>query len=358
MQADHVDLAHRLVSCQHLGDVGGLVSYLLELTDQFDCILQRQFGARSDGKVRRVNGVAHQHHMALSLFHPPCLASHALEVEPGRASQVAGVGHQGLSLQIRGKELFAKCHRGRRVGLIQTVGQPHVLGAFDDEGRSLLVKFVHMRLKPAVLGFFKQKRKSVIKFVRAQPDVSVRSGHDIGLKDVGMPLSHHRVDAVAGDHQIGVGIVELGLGLAFEHQFHPQGFAPRLQDVEQFFAADADKAMSPRADHPPLEMHLDVVPMVKGLFDFLRRNGVPGLHVLHGLVREDHSPTKGVIRLVALDHGDVVRGVEFFHQQGEIQSGWPATDAYDLHGISLKPEYFKLKVIVKAMNPPCISGNP
>ena len=98
-----------------------------------------------------------------------------------------------------------------------------------------------------------------------------------------------------------------------------------------------------------INANINIVPVIKGTENFASSRFIGANEVAQSGIRENNAPTKGVIRLVALDHGDVVRGVEFFHQQGEIQSGWPATDAYDLHGISLKPEYFKPKVIVKAM---------
>ena len=100
-----------------------------------------------------------------------------------------------------------------------------------------------MRLKPAVFGLLKVKGEGVVEPMGAQPDVAVGARHDVGLEDLGVPLAHRRVNAVASDHQIGVGVVEVGLGLALEHQFDTQGFATGLQDIEQFLAPDADKAV-------------------------------------------------------------------------------------------------------------------
>ena len=72
--------------------------------------------------------------------------------------------------------------------------------------------------------------------------------------------------------------------------------------------------MTARADDAALEMQLDVVPVVKGLLDFGGRFAVPLLHIAHGLVRKYHAPAESVIRLVALDHRDVVVRAQLFHE--------------------------------------------
>ena len=281
-----------------------------------------------------VHRVAHQHHMAAPVEMRPLLALDLLEVEPGRAAQVARIGHERRALQVAGKHLFAKRNGLGLVGLVQPVGQPDILGAFHDEGGGVLVKLVNVGLKPAVLGFLEQKREGVIQLVRAQPDVAVRPGHDLGLEDVFVLGANARVDAITGNDQVSIGVLGVGVGVGLKHQLHAQLFAAVLQDVEQLLAPDAHKTVSAGADHLALEAQFDVVPVIEGQLDLGRCHRVLLAHVVHGGIREHHTPAKGVIGFVLLDHGDVVGGVLQLHQQAKVQAGGTAADADNIHGFS------------------------
>ena len=140
-----------MVALQHGGDV---IAQIAKTARELDGVFQGQLGARADGKVRRVHGVSHQHHMAVAVVHVPALAAHPLKIQPGGAAQVAGIGHERLAVQVPGKEFFAKRHRLVAAVGIQAMGLPHRLGCFHNERGGAVVKFVDMRLKPAVLGFF------------------------------------------------------------------------------------------------------------------------------------------------------------------------------------------------------------
>jgi hypothetical protein len=52
--------------------------------------------------------------------------------------------------------------------------------------------------------------------------------------------------------------------------------------------------------------------------------------VLQGLVGEHHAKAPGGITRAAFDHGDVVLGVELFHQDREVQGRRAAAQADDL----------------------------
>ena len=132
----------------------------------------------------------------------------------------------------------------------------------------------------------------------------------------------------------------LGVKLVFEtdvdsDEDYPDAdlLAARLQDVEQPLATDADEAVSTRADRAPLELEDDVVPMGEGRLDRAGRLLVPAAQVRHGGVGEDHAPAERVVRVVALDHRDVVARVELLHQEGEREAGGAAADADDAHGV-------------------------
>jgi hypothetical protein len=71
--------------------------------------------------------------------------------------------------------------------------------------------------------------------------------------------------------------------------------------------------------------------MVEGAQDLAGGLRVRRLQVAQGLVGEHHAPAEGVVRLIALDHRDVVGRVLLFHQEREIQPGGSAANADDFH---------------------------
>ena len=157
---------------------------------------------------------------------------------------MARIGHQFGAFQGVGKQLLAKRNRGILVGLVQAMGQKHMLRALDDEGGGGVVKLVDVGLKPTVLGLLKIKGEGVVQAVRAQPNEAIGAGDDVGLERLGVAGADAGVDAVAGNHQVGIGEVEVGLHIAVKHQIHTQLLAACLQDVEQFLATNANKTMA------------------------------------------------------------------------------------------------------------------
>ena len=284
--------------------------------------------------MRGVHRVAHQHHMTLAVEVVPLAAAHTLEVQPGRAAQVARIAQQGVAVQVAGEQLLAERDGLLGARLIQPVRLPHVLRRLDDVGRGPVVELVDVALEPAVFGLLEVEIEGVVELGRTQPDEAVGPCHHVGLEDARVLVADPRVDAVAGDDEVGVGEVGIGVDFGLEQQFHAERFAARLQDVEQLLAADAHKTVPAGADHPALEVQLDVIPVVEGHLDGVRRRPVPVPHAVQGGVREDHAPAEGVVGAVALHHRDVVRRVQLLHQQREIQAGGATADADDAHGRS------------------------
>jgi hypothetical protein len=132
--------------------------------------------------------------------------------------------------------------------------------------------------------------------------------------------------------RVGLGEIQVGSHFALEDQFDAELLGPRLQDVEQPLAADADKAVAGGAHPAPLDQDFDVIPMVEGLLDRIRRDRIPFAHVVHGRIGEHHAKAERVVGPVALDHGNLVRGIQHLHQDAEIKPGRPASDADDTHG--------------------------
>ena len=122
---------------------------------------------------------------------------------------MARIGHQGLALQRVGKDFFTKRNRLVLVGFVQAMGQPDMLWAFHDEGGGFLVKLVNVRLKPAVLGALKIKSERVVQTLGAQPDEAVGPRDDVGFEHVGMQGANTRIDAIRGNHQIGVRVLSV-----------------------------------------------------------------------------------------------------------------------------------------------------
>ena len=76
-----------------------------------------------------------------------------------------------------------------------------------------------------MLGAAEIEREGVEQLVGAEPDVAVRPDDDVGLETSPIALADLRVDAVAGDDQVGVGEVEIGIDLLLEHEFDAELFA-------------------------------------------------------------------------------------------------------------------------------------
>ena len=146
-----------------------------EFVRQIDGVFERELGARTDGKVRGVRGVAHQHdrHGLAGHFDAmhPVLANHAWEANPvGGATQVLRVADELVAAEVLGKELLAKGDGFRLLHGVESVRLPNLFGCLDDERRSFVVELVRMGLKPAVLGFLESKGEGVEGLVRAEPD--------------------------------------------------------------------------------------------------------------------------------------------------------------------------------------------
>ena len=174
-----------------------------------------------------------------------------------------------------------------------------------------------------------------------------------GLNSFFVSIANSGVDAVGGDDQVGIGKFEVGVDLALEHELHPELFAAFLQNVEQFLAADADKAVAGGAHASVFDPDLDVVPMVERALDRFRGLAVPSAHILHGRIGENDAPAEGIVRLVSLNNRNVMGRVFLLHQQAEIEPCRAASDANDAH-IFLRPsppnstrrKWFRLQISI------------
>ena len=85
----------------------------------------------------------------------------------GRTTQVLGIGHERIAIQILGKQFLTKLNRRLLRHVLKTSCFPNRLGRLHNEGGGVPIVLIGVRLKPAMLGFLDGKRKSVKQFARA-----------------------------------------------------------------------------------------------------------------------------------------------------------------------------------------------
>src|SRR5215467_15958919 len=99
--------------------------------------------------------VAHEHDVVVR----PCLAEHAIEIEPGRPAQVPGVAHQAVAAEIAGEDPLAGGDRLVRAHAVKAKAAPSRLRALDDEGRSIRIELVCVRPYPALRRLLEYERE-------------------------------------------------------------------------------------------------------------------------------------------------------------------------------------------------------
>ena len=164
--------------------------------------------------------------------------------------------------------------------------------------------------------------------------------HDVGLEDAGVLAADARVDAVAGDHQVGVGVV----GVADRPRSRRRASTPSASQracrmLSSFLRPMPTKPWPPERIVRPLNCSSMSSQCANDGLDRVGGVAVPFAHVVHRRVGEHHAPAEGVVGPVALDDGDVVRcAPQLLHQQREVQAGGAAADADDLHAASSRAQ--------------------
>src|SRR5690242_19286832 len=92
----------------------------------------------------------------------PALAQDTIEIEPGRAAQMAGIRHQLVGAEIAGKELLAGRNRLLNAHPVEAGTTPGLLRAFDNKGRCVGVELVGVHPYPAVFGLLEDECKRVV----------------------------------------------------------------------------------------------------------------------------------------------------------------------------------------------------
>jgi len=148
---------------------------------------------------------------------------------------------------------------------------------------------------------------------------------------LGVATPDDAVDAVGGQHEVGVGPGAEVAHLRPEPERHAELDAPTLEDVEQELARKAREAVAGGGQRLAPVVDGDVVPVGEVPRD-LRVRLVVGLgEGVEGRVGEDHAEPERVVGPVALNDEDVVGRIGLLHEQREVEPRRPGADTDDLH---------------------------
>src|SRR5580658_5016471 len=86
LDARDIDAANLLISRECRPDTLRSVASRVKLARKLDGVIQGKLGARTDGEMSRMSGVAHQHDMRTPVEVAPLRADQPIEIEPGRAA--------------------------------------------------------------------------------------------------------------------------------------------------------------------------------------------------------------------------------------------------------------------------------
>ena len=326
LQAQHLDPAFGLIALKS----GFHRGFGLQVIGQGDGGIKRKAGPGADRKMPRRRRIPHQHDVLMI----PGFADHPGEVHPdGRPTQMRRVGHQGMTPKVGREDAFAGGDRFFLFHMLEAPAIPGLLRAFHNEGRGGVIELIGMGPDPAMFGLLEDEGEGIVEFLmRAQPDELAQAHVDIGLEHAGIFAAHGRIDPVAGDDQIVVvAILFRRLEFRLEPQIDAQFPRPALQQHQNAFAPDPGKAMPARHRPHAVMDHRDIVPIGEIRLDRRRADRIIARHVGQRIIRQHHPPAEGVIRLVPLQHGDLMRRVAQLHRDREIQPGGATPKAQNLH---------------------------
>src|SRR3989454_549269 len=208
---------------------------------------------------------------------------------------------------------------------------PRRLRRLEDERGHRRVVPVRVDPPEAVVLLLEDERERGVRERGAEPDELVPSPVDVWPEVLGVAAPHDAVDAVGGEHEVGVrpGAEVADLGLPAEP--HAELRAAALQNIEQELPRQAREAVAGGGQHLPPVVDVDVVPVGEVPRDLRVRLGVGVGKGLERRVGEDHAEPERVVAPVALDDEDVVGRIRLLHEQGEVEPGRPAADTDDLH---------------------------
>src|SRR5271155_133313 len=205
--------------------------------------------------------------------------------------------------------------------------RPGLLARFHNHGGKVLAELVGVNLKPAEFGFLEHNGESSHFGARAQPNVAAFSSRDARAELLALPRPGLAICAFGYYHKICAVELLRVIELVLESLLHAERGGALLQNAEQHAARDAGESVALGADDVPLEVHVDVVPMVELIDDACMRGRVRFQEVAHGLVRKHDAPAEGVVRAIALENLDRRGGQGLLEQDRGIQASGAAAHA-------------------------------
>ena len=273
---------------------------------ELDRVLERELGARADREVRRVRGVAHQHHAARGR----CAWTQLWQTTRGKRIHCAeprrwlAFDISGWPSRYFGEQLLAE--RDRFVLLHRRRGRPRarrVSGRLDDEGRGVVVEAVGVGLEPAVRGLLEGEREGLEAACGCR---ARRSGTRAGRCRAGRS---RRSCARMRLFRPSLAMIRSASGYCASsctsvsnRSSTPSSSQRACRMLSSALAADAAEAVAAGADLAAADVDLDVVPVVERIEDLRgASSGSAVLQVAERLVGEHDAPAEGVVGPVALD---------------------------------------------------------
>ena len=229
-----------------------------------------------------------------------------------------------MAAQLGRENPLADCDGLLLAHRAEAVIGPGLLAAFDDEGRGVGVELVGVRPDPAELGLLENEGEGVVEFlVRAEPDELAFAGIDVRLEMLGIGRAGARIQAVRRHDQIVLPrqSARRSSTSVWNRSATPSSRARACSSSEQLLAADAAEAVAGGNGLGALEIDGDVVPVGEMGADRLGARRIVAREIGQRLVRQDDAPAERVVRPVALEHDDLVRGIAQFHRDREIEPG-------------------------------------
>src|SRR5690625_2197979 len=219
----------------------------------------------------------------------PAFAQHPGKVDPRRAANMVGVGHQGVTAEMPGEDPLAHRNRLLLTHLAKAEGLPGRLAALDDKGRGIGVELIGMGPHPAVFGFLEDEGEGVVEgLTGAEPDELAGAYLDVGLEVLGIVLARPRVETISGQHQVefAAQAVDGRLGnITLEAQFNATFAGSLLEQQQESVAPNAAETVAGgEALYAGVE-HGDIIPIGEVLTNAPRTDGVVERQVVQRLAR-------------------------------------------------------------------------
>ena len=161
-----------------------------------------------------------------------------------------------------------------------------------------------MSPNPTLLGPLENKGERIPKgLVGSQPHKFVRSRFNRAAKLFPIGVADFGVEPVAGYDEVRIGEASVDvvqLDLLLKVQSYPQLPRPLMEQLQEPLSTETNEAVPARALHLSRYVAVDEIPVNEFVDDALGTHRVVRRDVVHGLIRKDDSPAKGVVGFVAL----------------------------------------------------------